>query len=105
MIGLPEFRQMKRNAIIINTARGGLIVEDDLVTAVRDGLIAGAAIDVLASEPPADDHPLVLLSRQRNFILTPHTAWASTEAMQTLSDQLIDNIENFMAGSPSHVCT
>ncbi len=105
MIGLPEFRQMKRNAIIINTARGGLIVEDDLVTAVRDGLIAGAAIDVLASEPPADDHPLVLLSRQRNFILTPHSAWASTEAMQTLSDQLIDNIENFMAGSPSHVCT
>jgi len=105
MIGLPEFQQMKRSAIIINTARGGLIVEDDLVTAVCDRLIAGAALDVLASEPPADDHPLVQLSRERNFILTPHTAWASTEAMQTLSDQLIDNIDNFVAGSPSNVCT
>lgn len=105
MIGLPEFRQMKPGAIIVNTARGGLIVEDDLATAVRDRLIAGAAIDVLASEPPDDDHPLVRLSRERNFILTPHTAWASTEAMQTLSDQMIDNIENFMEGSPTNVCT
>lgn len=105
MIGLPEFRRMKRSAILINTARGGLVAEDDLATAVRDGLIAGAAVDVLASEPPDDDHPLVRLSRERNFILTPHTAWASTEAMQTLSDQLIGNIENFVAGTPSNVCT
>jgi glycerate dehydrogenase len=96
---------MRPCAIIVNTARGGLIVEDDLATAVRDRLIAGAAIDVLASEPPDDDHPLVRLSRERNFILTPHTAWASTEAMQTLSDQMIDNIENFMEGSPTNVCT
>lgn len=105
MIGLPEFRAMRRSAIVVNTARGGLIVEDDLAVAVREGLIAGAAIDVLASEPPDDDHPLVQLSRERNFILTPHTAWASTEAMQTLSDQLIDNLENFISGTPSNVCT
>ena len=70
MIGLPEFQKMKRSAIIVNTARGGLIVEDDLATAVRKRMIAGAAIDFLASEPPDDDHPLVQLSRERNFILT-----------------------------------
>lgn len=105
MIGLTEFRNMKRSSIVVNTARGGLIVEEDLDTAVREGLISGAAIDVLAGEPPDDDHPLVKLSRERNFILTPHTAWASTEAMQTLSDQLIDNIDNFVAGSPSNVCS
>jgi len=104
MIGLPEFRKMKRSAIVVNTARGGLIVEEDLDIAVREGLITGAAIDVLAGEPPDDDHPLVRLSRERNFILTPHTAWASTEAMQALSHQLIDNIDNFIAGSPSNVC-
>ena len=103
MIGLDEFKRMKDTAIIVNTARGGLIKEADLATAIKDGLIAGAAIDVLPVEPPADDHPLLELARRPNFILTPHVAWASTEAIQTLCDQLIDNIENYVSGNPSNV--
>ena len=66
-------------------------------------MIAGAAIDVLSSEPPAQDHPYLKLLSRPNFILTPHVAWASTEAMQTLADQLIDNIENYVSGQPSNV--
>jgi glycerate dehydrogenase len=103
MIGLAEFRQMTRKPILINTARGGLVDELDLVTALDQGLIAGAGFDVTVGEPPAEDHPFMALLDRPNFILTPHTAWASTEAMQTLADQLIDNIENFVAGRPTNV--
>ena len=103
MIGLDEFKRMKNSAIIVNTARGGLIIEEDLVTAMEQGMIRGAAIDVISTEPPADDHPFFKLLEKPNFILTPHVAWASTEAIQTLVDQMIDNVENFVAGSPSNV--
>ena len=105
LLDLGAFKRMKPTALVVNTARGAVIKEDDLVTAIEDGLIAGAGIDVLASEPPADDHPYVKLLARPNFILTPHVAWASTEAMQTLADQMIDNIENFVAGRPSNVVT
>jgi glycerate dehydrogenase len=74
--------------------------EADLATALRQGLIAGAGFDVLTVEPPADDNPLLGLLDMPNFILTPHVAWASDEAMQALADQLIDNIENFVRGAP-----
>ncbi len=103
MIDLDSFKAMKDSAIIINTARGGLIVEEDLTTAIENNMIAGAAIDVISAEPPADDHPFFKLVNKPNFILTPHVAWASHEAIQTLSDQVIDNIENFVAGNPSNV--
>lgn len=103
MIGLEEFKRMKETAIIINTARGGLIVDEDLATAIEQNMIAGAAIDVLAPEPPADDHPFFKLLERPNFILTPHVAWASHEAIQTLVDQLIDNVENFVAGEATNV--
>lgn len=103
MIGLDEFKRMKDTAIIVNTARGGLIVDEDLATAIEQNLIAGAAIDVLAPEPPADDHPFFKLLERPNFILTPHVAWASHEAIQTLVDQLIDNVENFVAGNASNI--
>jgi len=103
MIGLPEFRAMKRRPLVINTARGGLINEQALVTALTEGLIAGAAIDVLPTEPPADDHPFLGLMDRSDFILTPHVAWASREAIQTLADQLMDNIEAFAAGTPRNV--
>jgi len=102
MIGLDEFRRMKDSAIIVNTARGGLIEENDLATAICDGMIAGAGIDVVSVEPVPDDHPFHALMQRPNFILTPHVGWASTEAMQTLSDQLIDNVENFVRGEPSN---
>ena len=103
LFGIDEFGKMKKTAIIVNTARGGLIKDADLARAVTEGMIGGAAIDVLAPEPPADDHPYFKLLEKPNFILTPHVAWASRQAMQTLCDQLIDNIENFVRGEPSNV--
>jgi glycerate dehydrogenase len=104
MIGLEELRRMKRSAILVNTARGGLVDEQALVQALREGLIAGAGFDVLSSEPPKEGNPLLEL-RLPNFILTPHIAWASDGAMQFLADQLIDNIEAFTAGRPQHLVT
>ncbi len=103
MIGLPEFQAMKRRPLVINTARGGLIDEAALVTALTEGLIAGAAIDVLPAEPPPDDHPFLALVDRPDFILTPHVGWASQEAIQTVADQLMDNIEAFVAGCPRNV--
>jgi glycerate dehydrogenase len=105
MIAMPEFRAMTRRPLLINTARGGLVDEADLATALREGLIGGAAFDVLTTEPPADDNPLLGLLDAPNFILTPHVAWASDEAMQALADQLIANIENFVRGQPSNLVT
>lgn len=104
LFGLAQFRQMKRSAILINTARGGLVDEQALVTALKEGLIAGADFDVLTKEPPKEGNPLLDL-RLPNFILTPHVAWASDGAMQFLADQLIDNVELFIKGTPQHLVT
>jgi glycerate dehydrogenase len=102
LIGIDELRRMKRSAILINTARGGLVDETALVFALQQGLIAGAGFDVLSTEPPTAGNPLLEL-RLPNFILTPHVAWASDEAMQRLADQLIDNVECFIRGEPQHL--
>jgi glycerate dehydrogenase len=99
MIGAAELASMKRSALLINTARGGLVDEAALAQALMDGVIAGAGFDVLTREPPAPDNPLLQLCLP-NFILTPHTAWASAGAMQTLANMLVDNIEAFAAGAP-----
>jgi glycerate dehydrogenase len=104
LIDLPAFRKMKRNALLINTARGGLVDEAALVTALEEGLIAGAGFDVLTVEPPRNGNPLLDLKRN-NFILTPHVAWASDGAMQFLANQLIDNIDAWAAGTPQHLVT
>jgi glycerate dehydrogenase len=103
MIAMPEFEAMKRRPLIVNTARGGLVDEADLVTALDRGLISGAGFDVTAGEPPAPDHPLMRAASRPNLILTPHVAWASDEAQQALADQLIDNIDNFVAGKPTNL--
>jgi glycerate dehydrogenase len=102
MIGARELATMKRTALLINTARGGLVDEAALAQALRDGVIGGAGFDVLSKEPPAADNPLLGL-HQPNFILTPHVAWASAGAMQTLADMLVDNVEAFVAGKPLNV--
>ncbi len=104
LIGLPEMRRMKRNALLINTSRGGLVDEQALIQALDEGLIAGAGFDVLTTEPPRNGHPLLDV-RRPNFILTPHVAWASQEAMQFLADQLVDNIEAWAAGRPQNLVT
>lgn len=99
-----QFQLMKREAILINTARGGLVNEKALVQALRDKVIAGAAIDVLSKEPPRAGNRLLDLDIP-NLIVTPHIAWASREAMQTLADQLIDNLEAFVSGKPKNLVT
>ncbi|ABM96213.1 putative 2-hydroxyacid dehydrogenase family protein [Methylibium petroleiphilum PM1] len=104
LIGLEQMRRMKRNALLINTSRGGLVDEAALIQALDEGLIAGAGFDVLTTEPPKNGHPLLDV-RRPNFILTPHVAWASDGAMQFLADQLIDNIDRWAEGRPQHLVT
>jgi len=103
MIAMPEFRAMKRQPLLINTARGGLVDEAALVQALDEGLVSGAGFDVTTTEPPTPDNPLLRAAARHNLILTPHVAWASDEAQQALADQLMDNIENFVAGRPSNL--
>jgi glycerate dehydrogenase len=102
MIGAKELVMMRRDAILINTARGGLVDEQALADALKNGVIGGAGFDVLTSEPPKNGNVLLEI-HQPNFILTPHVAWASQQAMQILADQLIDNVEAFVAGTPQNV--
>jgi glycerate dehydrogenase len=103
MISRPEFAMMARRPLLINTARGGLVDEEALVEALTSGQIAGAAFDVLTSEPPPANHPFLRLLDRPDFILTPHIAWASQEAIQGLADQLVDNIDAFWNGRPRNV--
>lgn len=104
LIGEAELRAMKSSALLINTARGGIVDEAALVRALKEGWIAGAGFDVISAEPPPDGHPMTdpQLLALPNFLLTPHVAWASRPAMQILADQLIDNIEAFVAGRPQN---
>ena len=101
MIGAAELAAMQPHALLINTARGGLVDEAALAEALRTRRIGGAGFDVLTEEPPKDN-PLLApdLLAAGNFILTPHVAWSSREAMQALADQLMDNMEAFVAGAP-----
>ena len=102
MVGAAELKKMKKSAILINTARGGLVDEAALAHALEAGEIAGAGFDVLTEEPPRNGN-ILLDASIPNLIVTPHVAWASREAMQILSDQLIDNIEAFVGGTPKNV--
>lgn len=104
LISLPELKLMKSSSLLINTARGGVVDENALALALQEGLIAGAGFDVLSIEPPREDNVLLKLN-QPNFILTPHIAWASEEAMSNLADQLIENIESFVRGTPQNSVT
>jgi glycerate dehydrogenase len=88
---------MKQDALVINTARGGLIDQQALVAALRRGRIAGAGIDVLPEEPPPTDNPL-LEPGIPNLIMTPHIAWAALESRQRAIDQVAENVAAFLAG-------
>ena len=102
LIGPAELEAMKRSALVINTARGALIDDAALIKALTNGEIAGAGIDVLREEPPRNGSPLLDLDLP-NLIITPHVAWASNEAVQALADQVVDNIEAFVAGTPRNI--
>ena len=105
MIAWPEFEKMAKKPLLINCARGGLVDEADLVRALDAGRISGVGFDCLTTEPPLPDNPLLSILERPNVIVTPHTAWASDEAMQTLWDQVVFHLENFAAGTPSNTLT
>jgi glycerate dehydrogenase len=94
LIGAPEIARMRPDALLVNTARGGLVDERALAAALRGRRIGGAALDVLSQEPPPPDHPL-LAHDIPNLILTPHVAWGSRAARQRLLDAVAANIEGF----------
>ncbi len=102
LIGKRELERMQPGAFLINTARGGIVDEDALAVALRQGNLAGAGVDVLSSEPPTGGNPL-LEPDIPNLIVTPHVAWASRQARQRLLDQIVDNIEAFKRGELRNV--
>jgi len=102
MIGTPELALMKPTALLINTARGGLVEEKALADALRAGRLGGAGIDVLSAEPPKESNPLLDLHLP-NLIVTPHIAWTSRQAQEKLAEEVILNIEAFVNGNPRNL--
>ncbi len=100
MITIKELRVMKREAILINTARGKIVNEDDLYEALKNKIIKAAALDVLGMEPPIEVSKLFELD---NIIITPHVAWASKESRQRLIDKITENIRKFKEGKQSEI--
>ncbi len=103
LISTNEFSQMKSTSILINTGRGRLVNEAALVTALKTGEIAGAGVDVFTQEPADESNPLIANADLPNLLLTPHVAWGSDSAIQALANQLIENIEAFVAGEPRNL--
>jgi glycerate dehydrogenase len=97
MIGASQLSRMKRDAVLINTARGALVDAEALANALRGRMLGGAAIDVLSQEPPVDGSPL-LAGDIPNLIVTPHIAWAAREARQRCIDEMAANIADFRRG-------
>ena len=96
LISDAEFSLMKQSCLLLNISRGGIVDEHALVRAFKNNVIAGAAFDVSTQEPMPLDHPLQMLTKQPNFLLTPHIAWASDEAMQTLVDMAMNKVTSFI---------
>lgn len=103
LIGQDELAAMKPEAILINTARGGIVDEGALVNAIQQQVIGGTAVDVLAEEPPKDHSPLLRIAQLDNVIITPHISWTDQRAMQHLANTLMDNIEAYLRGNPQNL--
>ncbi|HEX7584863.1 MAG TPA: D-2-hydroxyacid dehydrogenase [Prolixibacteraceae bacterium] len=99
-VNLELLKTMKPTAVLINTGRGGLINEHDLAEALNSRQIAAACLDVLSTEPPSPQNPLI---SARNCLITPHFAWATFEARQRLMNVTFDNLKTFMLGNPQNV--
>ncbi|KAA0990940.1 D-2-hydroxyacid dehydrogenase [Dyadobacter aurulentus] len=97
VINKTNLAKMKPNAVVLNTGRGPLIQESDLAEALRNGVIAGAGLDVLSAEPPRADNPLLAAP---NCVITPHVAWATFEARKRLMQLAAENLEAFIKGNP-----
>ncbi|MFK3723058.1 2-hydroxyacid dehydrogenase [Pseudomonas monteilii] len=102
MLGARELALLKPGALVVNTARGGLIDEQALADALRSGHLGGAATDVLSTEPPVAGNPLLAADVPR-LIVTPHSAWGAVEARQRIVGQLAENAQAFLAGQPRRV--
>jgi glycerate dehydrogenase len=100
LVNRARLRRVKPGTFLINTSRGGLVVEDDLAAALNSGQLAGAAVDVVSSEPIQPDNPLLTA---RNCLITPHIAWATREARRRLLDATVANVASFLAGQPTNV--
>jgi len=100
LVNAARLSSMKSSAFLINTGRGPLVMEADLADALRTGRIAGAAVDVLSTEPPAADNPLLAAP---NCLVTPHLAWAARASRQRLMDAVVENVKAFLAGKPVNV--
>lgn len=98
LIGYSELKQMKATAILLNLGRGGIIVEEDLVQALNENIIAAAALDVLEKEPIEADNPLFKVQDPYKLLVTPHIAWASIEAREQLIEEVIMDIQAFNTG-------
>lgn len=105
LIGWRELKKMSKNCILINTSRGGIINEQDLVRAIKEKEIAAAGIDVVSKEPPNFEHPYYSILDYSNFILTPHTAWIGVAAIKRAWEQVIENITNFKNNKPIRLIT
>ncbi|HAF74028.1 MAG TPA: glycerate dehydrogenase, partial [Gammaproteobacteria bacterium] len=103
LIGRAQLDKMKSTAILINTARGGIVNENDLANALRQGDIGGAGIDVLTQEPPGADHPL-LAPDIPNLLVSPHNAWGSVQSRQRLADEIADLIQAYRQQTPRNCC-
>lgn len=100
LVNARRLATMKSSAILINTGRGPLINEQDLADALNNGKIYAAGVDVLSSEPPRADNPLLTA---KNCYITPHIAWATSEARERLMNIAISNLQAFIAGTPENV--
>jgi glycerate dehydrogenase len=100
MIRASTLALMKPSAFLINTSRGGLVVDQDLADALNAGRLAGAGLDMLTVEPPAGSNPLLTA---RNCLVTPHIAWATREARARLMEEVIGNISGYFGGNPRNV--
>ena len=100
LVNAQRLALMKPSAFLINTSRGPLVDEDALAQALRNEQIAGAGLDVLTVEPPKPDNPLFNLP---NCVITPHIAWATKTARQTLLDRVVANLQAFLKGNPQNV--
>lgn len=98
LMTLEAFRKMKKSAVFINVARGAIVDEQDLYTALTEGEITGAALDVLAQEPMDPENPLLKIQDSSRLIITPHIAWAAKETRFRVVDEVVKNIDGFLSG-------